>query len=325
MTPQELVVAPSAPMPKGYGFLKKGDVYLTGLCRRKTHAIHKTLYVVKAGRSLQGLRAPRHVISEVLAEDRATRHQRQAVVERRDDATRDAFSKAIKRLFPQIPETDLEQCVSRTLQKRSGRVGRTGKITIDEKARLAVAAHARHRHTEYEALLRGKKAQGEARKEVYPVIRRVLREWGGVMPERPRKSTSQSRTRGHQAGTKRTNNAPHSNTRKKSRSADTRKHQERKPRDESPEIIDLTEDTGPEKPRPSRCPAVRTRATTRSHNKPLGDLEMLDEFFDDSEENEDGDDDDELNGPENDLDAYSDDFELDGTDEEDSGWDWLDE
>ncbi|KAK0764959.1 hypothetical protein N5P37_002433 [Trichoderma harzianum] len=177
---REETVSPETPMPKGYGFLKKGNTFMTALCRKKTRDADKTLYVVTKRGKQQGLRAPKWVLGEVHLEERETREKRRGAVRRRDAATEDAFESATLRLFPNIPKQDLTTILKRTLRKRSGRVGRTGKLDLDKKAYLAVQAHARHCHTDYDKLLAGASQNRDAaRRAIRDKVSKLLIEWGG--------------------------------------------------------------------------------------------------------------------------------------------------
>ncbi|KAF8244265.1 hypothetical protein K440DRAFT_610155 [Wilcoxina mikolae CBS 423.85] len=49
-----------------------------------------------------------------------------------------------------MPEKDREDIVAHTMKTSSGRVGRTQKICLPERLRLATIAHLRHNHTDYE-------------------------------------------------------------------------------------------------------------------------------------------------------------------------------
>uniref|UniRef100_A0A0B7JSJ3 DUF2293 domain-containing protein n=1 Tax=Bionectria ochroleuca TaxID=29856 RepID=A0A0B7JSJ3_BIOOC len=192
MVESEPKVPSSAAMPKGYGFLPKGDPYRTGLCRRLTQAAGKQVYVVvDKRRTAVGIRAPKHIINE-----------------KRDVATRSDFEVAILRLFPRIPPQDLEKVLDRALKKRSGRVGRTGKLTIDSKARLAVMAHIRHNHTEYDSLLKQKgKSRGSARDDIAPKLKQLCGEWreGAKSDAAHINEASVSATRGSLGRTKQDN------------------------------------------------------------------------------------------------------------------------
>ena len=58
----------------------------------------------------------------------------------------------------------------------SGRVGRSRRIDIDGKLRLATIAHIRHNHTDYDDLLTGF-GREEAREYVVDKIARIVRGW----------------------------------------------------------------------------------------------------------------------------------------------------
>lgn len=183
-------------MPKGYGFLKKGNPFMTALCRRKTHEARKTLYVVMKHGKQEGLRAPKWILHHVFSEEKATRERRRGAVEKRDAATEDAFEKAIRRLFANIPSQDLAIILKRTLRKRSGRVGRTGKLDLDKKAFIAVQAHIRHCHTDYDKLTKATDRDA-ARRAIRDKVSKVLVEWGGEA------AAMQSTNIHHQKGDKR--------------------------------------------------------------------------------------------------------------------------
>ncbi|KJZ75422.1 hypothetical protein HIM_05118 [Hirsutella minnesotensis 3608] len=184
MPPDEIHIAHDAPRPKGYGFLKKGNPFMTALCRRKTHAAGMRLYIVSARKTPVGLLAPRPILDNVFAEERRTRHRRSAAVERRDGAVHDKFDEAIRRLFPKMPPREVPDVLKQTLKKKSGRVGRTGTLALDDKVRLAVVAHARHRHTDYDKMLSRGTEKWEARKAVADDLTRVLGTWGARATER---------------------------------------------------------------------------------------------------------------------------------------------
>jgi hypothetical protein len=172
-------------MPKGYGFLKKGNPFMSGLCRRKTHDARKTLYVVMNQGKQEGLRAPKWILHQVFAEEKATRERRRGAVERRDAATEDVFEKAVWKLFPNIPKQDLTTILKRTLRKRSGRVGRTGKLDLDKKAYLAVQAHIRHCHTDYDKITKATQDRDAARRAIREKVSKLLIEWAGESAVRP--------------------------------------------------------------------------------------------------------------------------------------------
>ncbi|KAM3459614.1 hypothetical protein NHJ6243_006730 [Beauveria neobassiana] len=194
MASAEVTVSPNTPMPKSYKLLRKGYPFMTALCRRKTLAVGQTLYVVRAGSRTQGLRAPRHIINECYKEEERTRAARRATVAARDTSARSLFETALRLQFPEMPAVDVEQVLQRTLKKRSGRVGRTSKLGTEDKVRLAVTAHARHMHTDYDKLVRGETSREDARKMVHGPVRSVLARWEGSR-EKPSASCGQDSRR----------------------------------------------------------------------------------------------------------------------------------
>ncbi|KAJ6439732.1 ARS binding protein Abp2 [Purpureocillium lavendulum] len=178
MSTSEPIVSAQEPLPRGYGFLRKGNAFMTALCRRKTHAANRTLYVVQKKRRVIGLRAPKWILREVYQEERDTRLRRQENVEKRDASMEDQFRSAVERVFPKIPTKDLARVVKGAMQKKSGRVGRTGTLMLNEKARLAVAAHIRHCHTAYDEVLDQSKDRAGARKAVHQQVVHLMKEWG---------------------------------------------------------------------------------------------------------------------------------------------------
>lgn len=262
----EPVVDAKTRMPKGYGFLKKGNPYRTRLCRRMTHAEGKTLFVVTKNRVPIGLRAPKDILDKVFKEDRATRDKRRAVVEKRDEATQDEFKSAILKQFPRIPLETLGTILKHTLKKRTGRVGRTGTLTLEAKARLAVAAHVRHCHTDYDKVIKRKCiSRNQARGEVHKELVRVLREW---RPEEQQKKTPHKKpkkkppTKPQPTSVKVTKSKAKAPVTKKkgakTTNATNRRHVEQ-------------EGSGP-----------RTRSTRAAHS-PSAQVEMLDDFFNDED------------------------------------------
>lgn len=193
MAQDEVTVSSSSPMPPGYGFLEKGNVYMTGLCRRKTHAAGKRLYVVAQRHKTLGLRAPKWILHEVFKEERETRDQRRAAVEKHDDATKDEFTTAIQSQFPKAPADCVTQIVQLALKKRSGRVGRTGRLELESKVRLAVWAHLRHHHTNYDALLNAKTSKEKARKEVLAEVLWLQAVWSDSAPKKLEQAASSKR------------------------------------------------------------------------------------------------------------------------------------
>ncbi|KAK4448944.1 hypothetical protein QBC34DRAFT_101059 [Podospora aff. communis PSN243] len=199
--PDEPQVAPFAPMPKGYQFVRKGDVYITRSCRVKTHQAGQTLYVVvNKNKKVTGLRCPKRIYDEVLEESKATAAKRAEAVAKRDNAISDKFEETLLHLFPACPKDKIPQILKHALEKRSGRVGRTSTVELEEKVKLAVRAHIRHCHTPYDALLRSGVGRKKARQQVIQRINEVVMEWGF---SKITKVTKKEKTEKESKGTKR--------------------------------------------------------------------------------------------------------------------------
>jgi hypothetical protein len=220
------------PMPNGYIFVPKGNIYITKNCRKKTHDAGETLYVVldKRDRTI-GLRCPVHIYHAVMSDNSATATQRAEAVQKRDAAIHDNFEDAVVKLFPDIPTAEVPKILQQSLKKHSRRVGRAGAVALDDRVKLAVRAHIRHMHTDYEQLLEQGASREAAREKVWERLNEVARQWGGqpLKPapakERRRKkgkgtaSSSRRNTKAGGAAKKAAVLTPHAATRRMSREA----------------------------------------------------------------------------------------------------------
>ncbi|KAI1299738.1 hypothetical protein F5Y03DRAFT_246777 [Xylaria venustula] len=183
---REPVVRATSPMPPGYVFVNKGNPYLTRNCRRLTQLANQVVYaVINDAKKQVGIRVPSSIYSDVLKSERETRLTRREKVKKRDEAVEECLSQAIRKLFPRLPDNELRPIMRRATAKRQGRVGRTGKLTMAEKARLAVQAHVRHTKTTYENLLRSGVSRESARSMISSESSKIMREWGMAPRRRP--------------------------------------------------------------------------------------------------------------------------------------------
>ncbi|KAL2195434.1 hypothetical protein P885DRAFT_62188 [Corynascus similis CBS 632.67] len=184
MTEDEPEVRAHSPMPKAYKFVRKGDVYITKHCRKKTHETGKTLYVVvdKKGKPI-GLRCPAYIYNAVMRENEATASQRAEAVRKRDTAIQEGFENAIVKLFPKIPKGEVLQILEHSLKKHSRRVGRTGTVALQDRVKLAVRAHIRHVHTDYNRLLGEGMSRQDARERIWGRLNEIARQWSGRAPK----------------------------------------------------------------------------------------------------------------------------------------------
>ena len=105
-------------------------------------------------------------------------------MERKDEKDIDAARKVMKQLFPAMRLSVAKKILDHGFEKRSGRVGRTGTLGLEEKVGLAVSAYVRHTFTPYDELLQNakKKTSGfvdrePIRKAVKPKMDKVLEKW----------------------------------------------------------------------------------------------------------------------------------------------------
>ncbi|ORY03334.1 hypothetical protein BCR34DRAFT_591627 [Clohesyomyces aquaticus] len=181
---REITVTSMTPMPQGYAFLPKGNQYKTLHCRRLTREAGKTVYVVEDRKKAVGIRVPKSIFFRVQSLARETHTTRVAATERRDAALIRQAEAELHTLFPKIPKKEMEVVLKRAFRKHSGRVGRTGKEPMRKKVQLAVIAHIRHTHTEYDQLLNGGLDRQDGRKATWKKLEQVLREWGSKAGKR---------------------------------------------------------------------------------------------------------------------------------------------
>ena len=169
-------------------FLPSGDAALTRRARK-----HSTLsaVVLKWSRARkryerQGLLVEEAALAQgeveclVDADARQRRQEREA--ERRAEMDRDyveRFAARVRELYARCPAGEETAIAEHACLKYSGRVGRTASAkTLDaEPVRLAVVAHIRHVHTNYDTLLAEGRDRQDARALVEERVRQVLAKW----------------------------------------------------------------------------------------------------------------------------------------------------
>jgi hypothetical protein len=94
----------------------------------------------------------------------------------------DALTKAILEHYPGCPPDEARQIAQHTGRRSSGRVGRSASGRALEKSAidLAVIAHVRHAHTNYDKLLMSGTERLNARTQIREKIDSVLAKWSGV-------------------------------------------------------------------------------------------------------------------------------------------------
>ncbi len=114
------------------------------------------------------------------ADARARMRERRAERDAQLDAHyRDEFARHVRALYPNCPEPESVAIAEHACRKYSGRVGRTAEAKrFDAEAiTLAVNAHIRHVHTDYDRLLGTGWDRHEARAHVRSTIEQVVASW----------------------------------------------------------------------------------------------------------------------------------------------------
>ena len=169
-------------------FLARGDAALT---RRASRYSTLRAVVVRFSRARKRYERQGVLVEEqalVRAEqaclsDAGSRHvARERGAERRaalDAAYVEAFARRIGEVFPGCPRDAQQSIAEHACQKYSDRVGRSAAAKeLDAKAvELAVVAHVRHVHTQYDRLLAQGMARHDARVEVGSVVNEWLNTW----------------------------------------------------------------------------------------------------------------------------------------------------
>ncbi|KAI5279857.1 hypothetical protein KEM54_004003 [Ascosphaera aggregata] len=130
-----------------------------------------------------GLYVPAAIACMVYAQNEATKARRAEAVMKKDMENEQKNRALLMKAYPNIPTGDLLRILSHAFMKGSRRVGRSSTVRGGElvKMRLAVEAHIRHIHTQYDSLLRSKVPRNMAREIVGREVRRIRDEWAGLL------------------------------------------------------------------------------------------------------------------------------------------------
>ena len=169
-------------------FLPTGDAALTRRARRHSVLSAVVLKFSKArGRyERQGLMVEEKALDEAEAECMADADARARRADRQRDRQGELdrhyveeFAKRVREIFPSCPSEREVQIAEHACRKYSGRIGRSAAAkSFDEAAvLLAVAAHVRHRETNYDELLAKEWDRLEARAQIRHRVDEVLRSW----------------------------------------------------------------------------------------------------------------------------------------------------
>lgn len=169
-------------------FLPRGDAALT---RRANRNSALRAVVVRFSRTRkryerQGVLVEESALTraeqECLSDAEARHLARERAAARRqglDAEYVEKFARRVGELFPGCPGDEQRAIAEHACQKYSGRVGRSAaaKELETTAVKLAVRAHVRHAHTQYDELLSRGVERGEARGRVAGVVAKRLEEW----------------------------------------------------------------------------------------------------------------------------------------------------
>jgi hypothetical protein len=169
-------------------FLPRGD---TALSRRSRKYSLLCAGVVRFSRSRgryerQGLLVESEALERAQQECLSDEEQRQiareraaAAREREDQRYIEQFASAIQASYPACPGLEALAIARHACQKHSGRVGRSAaaKALDVEAVDLAVRAHVRHTHSEYDRLLANGVERLDARSAVADDVATVMERW----------------------------------------------------------------------------------------------------------------------------------------------------
>ena len=169
-------------------FLPRGDVALT---RRSRKYSILSAVVVRFSRSRkryerQGLLVESGALEraqeECLSDEEKRRVAREQAALAREQADHQyvvQFTESIRSRYPDCPPGEAEAIAKHACEKYSGRVGRSaGAKSFDATAiDLAVKAHVRHTHTEYDRLLSRGWERSEGRSAVVDTVVKIMERW----------------------------------------------------------------------------------------------------------------------------------------------------
>ena len=169
-------------------YLPRGDAALTRRSKKYSRLTAVVLRFSRARRRYerQGIlveeaaleKAERECLSDE-AQREAARERAAVVRERADQQYVSQFTAALRARYPGCPADAAGGIATHACEKYSGRVGRSAmaKALDTEAIDLAVRAHVRHEHTEYDTLLSRGTERAAARAAVAHVVDDVLRRW----------------------------------------------------------------------------------------------------------------------------------------------------
>jgi hypothetical protein len=182
---------PNGPVvvPNEYAVLYPGDTFVTRRVKEMARDRGLNVYARmkksrrKAYSAVVFYRVPADLLAQARrdaeeseARRRASREAAGRARERRHELHLAAATNRILEMYPGMPNREAASVAERAFEVGSGRVGRAGDLDLDAKLRLAVQAHARHAHTEYDRLLDVMDRE-DARAAIRGDVAATIRDW----------------------------------------------------------------------------------------------------------------------------------------------------
>ena len=154
----------------GVGDLNRGDACIVDIGHQRARPVHDVIEILE--------RAQEECLSD--EEQRRIAREKAALArERADDQYVAQFVDCIRSRYPDCSAGEAEAIAKHACEKYSGRVGRSSAAkSFDAGAiDLAVKAHVRHTHTEYDRLLSRGWERTEARSAVLSKVTEIMERW----------------------------------------------------------------------------------------------------------------------------------------------------
>ena len=184
-TPQGVVE-----IPIDYGRMEAGSAFATRTAKKMTAEFGRPVFIemknAKRGGCSRAVAywVPRAILPEVRQAEAESESRREAAREKAGLTRATRHERELARLaarlgllYPAMPENERTDVVERAFEVGSDRVGRTTKLDEDRKLELAVIAHVRHTHTEYDERLASGEDREYIRQDIHRDVVCVIERW----------------------------------------------------------------------------------------------------------------------------------------------------
>jgi len=175
-------------IPKGFVEVPTGNHFLTRTIKKRADCVYVRMKKHRKGNFSRaiGIMAPRNIVEDAkqlaqeTEEDRLTKREKAAEYRaKQEELHRKHMQAEILRLYPNMPPKEAGVIADHAFEVGSGRVGRVSAIDLNKKLELAVKAHIRHQHTEYDDMLNDGWEKEDARRQIAGQVEKIHGEWKG--------------------------------------------------------------------------------------------------------------------------------------------------